>query len=79
MRTFSIAVLLAGIMMLGLMGATQADATTYAKYDGIDGEATDSHHDKWIDILSVDFRYNPFSWIFMMGSYFSSDGIGTSP
>ena len=27
----------------------------FAKYDGIDGEATDSNHDKWIDILSVDW------------------------
>lgn len=27
----------------------------FAKYDGIDGEAVDSNHDKWIDILSVDW------------------------
>lgn len=27
----------------------------FAKYDGIDGEATDSNHDKWIDILSIDW------------------------
>ena len=27
----------------------------FAKYDGIDGEATDAHHDKWVDILSLDW------------------------
>jgi len=27
----------------------------FAKYDGIDGEATDANHDKWIDVLSVDW------------------------
>ena len=27
----------------------------FAKYDGIDGEAADAKHDKWIDVLSVDW------------------------
>lgn len=27
----------------------------FAKYDGIDGEAIDANHDKWIDVLSVDW------------------------
>ena len=27
----------------------------FAKYDGIDGESQDSNHDKWIDVLSVDW------------------------
>lgn len=27
----------------------------FAKYDGIDGESKDSNHDKWIDVLSVDW------------------------
>ena len=27
----------------------------FAKYDGIDGEAIDANHDKWIDILSIDW------------------------
>ena len=30
-------------------------AAVFAKYDGIDGEATDANHDKWIDVLSVDW------------------------
>jgi type VI secretion system secreted protein Hcp len=27
----------------------------FAKYDGIDGESKDSNHDKWIDVLSIDW------------------------
>ena len=27
----------------------------FAKYDGIDGESKDANHDKWIDILSIDW------------------------
>ena len=27
----------------------------FAKYDGIDGEATDADHAKWIDVLSLDW------------------------
>ena len=27
----------------------------FAKYDGIDGEAIDANHDKWIDVLSIDW------------------------
>ena len=27
----------------------------FAKYGGIDGESTDDNHDKWIDILSIDW------------------------
>lgn len=27
----------------------------FAKYDGIDGEATESNHDKWIDVLSYEW------------------------
>lgn len=27
----------------------------FAKFDGIDGESKDSNHDKWIDVLSVDW------------------------
>ena len=27
----------------------------FAKYDGIDGEAIDANHDKWIDVLSMDW------------------------
>lgn len=27
----------------------------FAKYDGIDGECKDQNHDKWIDVLSIDW------------------------
>jgi type VI secretion system secreted protein Hcp len=27
----------------------------FAKYDGIDGEATDANHDRWIDVLSYEW------------------------
>ena len=38
---------------LALVGYTiDADAAAYLKFDGIDGEATDSKHKEWIDILS---------------------------
>jgi type VI secretion system secreted protein Hcp len=30
----------------------------FAKYDGIDGESKDANHDKWIDVLSIDWGSN---------------------
>ena len=30
-------------------------AGVFAKYDGIDGESKDKDHDKWIDVLSIDW------------------------
>ncbi len=27
----------------------------FAKYDGFDGESKDTNHDKWIDVLSIDW------------------------
>ena len=27
----------------------------FAKYDGVDGESADASHDKWIDVLSIDW------------------------
>ncbi len=27
----------------------------FVKYDGIDGESKDANHDKWIDVLSIDW------------------------
>ena len=27
----------------------------FAKYDGVDGESSDANHDKWIDVLSIDW------------------------
>jgi type VI secretion system Hcp family effector len=32
-----------------------ADAAIYAKYDGVDGESKDANHDKWVDVLSIDW------------------------
>ena len=28
----------------------------FVKFDGVDGEATDANHDKWIDVLSVRWK-----------------------
>ena len=28
----------------------------FAKYDGIDGESIDTHHDTWIEVLSIDWE-----------------------
>ncbi len=27
----------------------------FTKYDGVDGESADANHDKWIDVLSIDW------------------------
>lgn len=37
---------------------TDLPAAAFAKYDGVDGEATDANHDKWIDVLSIDWGMN---------------------
>jgi len=50
------------VFSLVIVGFTVDDAfgAVFAKYDGIDGESTDSKHDKWIDVLSVDWgAYQP--------------------
>jgi len=33
-----------------------AYGAAFAKYEGIDGESTDAKHDKWIDLLSVEWE-----------------------
>lgn len=34
----------------------------FAKYDGVDGESRDAHHNNWIDVLSLDWgAYHPGS------------------
>lgn len=38
-----------------LVFAPLTDGAVFAKYDGIDGESKDASHDKWIDILSVEW------------------------
>ncbi len=30
----------------------------FMKYDGVDGESKDANHDKWIDVLSIDWGAN---------------------
>jgi len=30
----------------------------FVKYDGVDGESADANHDKWIDVLSIDWGSN---------------------
>ena len=49
---------LAAFATVTLLGSTPVTtAAVFAKYDGIDGESVDSdrNHDKWIDILSIDW------------------------
>ncbi len=48
--------LLYGILLTACLITTPySQAAAYIKFDGIDGEATDAQHDKWIDVLSTDW------------------------
>lgn len=41
-------------LSLALIGyLNYADAAAYIKFEGVDGEATDTGHEQWIDVLSV--------------------------
>lgn len=55
-------VLIAGIafsaIFLGMFAFENAEAAVFAKYDGIDGEATDKDHKDWIEVLSFDWEAN---------------------
>jgi len=42
-------------LLMSLMLTGAAHAAVFAKYDGIDGESKDENHDKWIDVLSIDW------------------------
>ena len=45
------------ILILGTLGLSQdAFAAAFVKFDGVDGESSDKDHDKWIDVLSIDFN-----------------------
>ena len=44
-----------GVILLTGFTVTDASAAVFVKYDGIDGEATDANHDKWIDVLSLNW------------------------
>jgi len=44
-------------LTMTLIGTSdEAEAAAFVKYDGIDGESTDSQHNRWIDLLSVDWE-----------------------
>ncbi len=44
------------ILILGTLGLSQdAFAVSFIKFEGVDGESNDKAHDKWIDVLSIDF------------------------
>lgn len=52
--------ILAALIVLGLTSAV--NGAVFAKYDGVDGESKDADHDKWIDVLSIDWgMVNPVS------------------
>lgn len=38
-----------------LLTSSNLEAAVFAKYDGVDGESADANHDKWIDVLSIDW------------------------
>lgn len=45
---------LAAFASVTLLGSTPVStAGVFAKFDGVEGESTDADHDKWIDVLSV--------------------------
>lgn len=48
-------ILLSGILVSSGVFVGDAYGAVFAKYDGIDGESTDANHDKWIDVLSIDW------------------------
>jgi len=47
--------LLLTMLALSVLMVSLADAAVFAKYDGVDGESKDANHDKWIDVLSIDW------------------------
>jgi len=50
-------ILLGGILLSSGVLVGDAYGAVFAKYDGIDGESesSDGNHDKWIDVLSIDW------------------------
>ncbi len=49
------ALLAVGVLFGGILTIGDAYGAVFAKYDGVDGESKDRDHDKWIDVLSVDW------------------------
>ena len=54
-KTVVFAILLVAIFGTSGVLISDVHAAVFAKYDGVDGEATDAAHDKWIDILTIDW------------------------
>ncbi len=57
MKTHRIATALI-LALTVIVAGTTAHAAVFVKYDGVDGESTDANHDKWIDVLSIDWGSN---------------------
>jgi type VI secretion system secreted protein Hcp len=53
--TVVFAMLLGGILLSSGLFVSDAYGAVFAKYDGVDGESADQNHDKWIDVLSIDW------------------------
>lgn len=55
-------ILIAGIALSAIFVSMytfdDAYAAVFAKYDGVDGEATDKEHQDWIEVLSFDWEAN---------------------
>jgi len=48
-------VLVLGVIAIGSLSINDAYGAAFVKYAGIDGESVDADHDKWIDILNIDW------------------------
>ena len=55
LNTQKFLILLVAAVFMSFAIVDSASAAVFAKYDGVDGESKDANHDKWIDVLSVDF------------------------
>jgi type VI secretion system secreted protein Hcp len=49
------ALLTVGVLFGAILTIDDAYGAVFAKYDGVDGESQDANHDKWIDVLSIDW------------------------
>ena len=54
-KTVVFAILLVAILGTSGVLISDAHAAVFAKYDGVDGESTDTAHKEWIDVLSIDW------------------------
>ncbi len=57
-NTILIAGIALGAVFVGMFAFDDASAAVFAKYDGVDGEATDKEHKSWIDLLTFDWEVN---------------------